>query len=245
MQILILVRHSMAQSGLDFGVFDPSGAAKAPEPAKQSRVSVDDAHHGDSNSSDEERSSRPVIKLRSGRHSSDSRRSLSRPRSRRDINLATDEVTSADMQDIDSLTNIRFSGEIVSKTPVEQLLPFAVIAPEKRVSRPQITTGSENGGHDTPVLSPSSPQQPRSPEDHPLPETPVTDSPQLPYSGPLPESLKDVFVRKYRWGTIDVLDPAHCDFSVLRTAILSSHFQVRIDLGQYWNLDLREIHHSF
>jgi hypothetical protein len=33
------------------------------------------------------------------------------------------------------------------------------------------------------------------------------------------------FTRKYKWGTLDVLDPAHCDFVALRTAVLSTHFR--------------------
>lgn len=36
------------------------------------------------------------------------------------------------------------------------------------------------------------------------------------------------FTRKYRWGTIDVLDPAHCDVGVLRGVILGSHMKVRL-----------------
>ncbi|CAE7062823.1 unnamed protein product [Rhizoctonia solani] len=31
------------------------------------------------------------------------------------------------------------------------------------------------------------------------------------------------FTRKYRWGTIDVLDPTHCDVGVLRGVVLGSH----------------------
>ncbi|QRV77659.1 Septin-9 [Ceratobasidium sp. AG-Ba] len=34
---------------------------------------------------------------------------------------------------------------------------------------------------------------------------------------------RGVFTRKYRWGTIDVLDPAHCDVGVLRSVVLGSH----------------------
>ncbi|GJJ15538.1 hypothetical protein Clacol_009816 [Clathrus columnatus] len=33
------------------------------------------------------------------------------------------------------------------------------------------------------------------------------------------------FVRKFRWGTIDVLDPHHCDFAALRAAILGSYMK--------------------
>ncbi|CAE6460439.1 unnamed protein product [Rhizoctonia solani] len=36
---------------------------------------------------------------------------------------------------------------------------------------------------------------------------------------------RDQFTRKYRWGTIDVLDPAHCDVGVLRGVVLGSHMK--------------------
>ena len=41
-----------------------------------------------------------------------------------------------------------------------------------------------------------------------------------------PRDLKGVFVRRFRWGTVDVLDPKHCDFAALRTAIFSTHMKV-------------------
>jgi len=34
------------------------------------------------------------------------------------------------------------------------------------------------------------------------------------------------FTRKFRWGTIDVLDPHHCDFAALRAAVLGSYMRV-------------------
>ena len=45
------------------------------------------------------------------------------------------------------------------------------------------------------------------------------------WQGP-PRDLKGVFVRRFRWGTVDVLDPTHCDFAALRTAVLSTHMKV-------------------
>ncbi|KAG9087666.1 hypothetical protein FRC06_002435 [Ceratobasidium sp. 370] len=36
---------------------------------------------------------------------------------------------------------------------------------------------------------------------------------------------RGVFTRKYRWGTIDVADPGHCDVGVLRGVILGSHLK--------------------
>jgi len=38
-------------------------------------------------------------------------------------------------------------------------------------------------------------------------------------------SVHGRFVRKYRWGTIDVLDPDHCDFAALRAAVLGSYMR--------------------
>ena len=47
-----------------------------------------------------------------------------------------------------------------------------------------------------------------------------------------PRDLKGVFTRRFRWGTVDVLEPEHCDFAALRTAILTTHFKVRFCV--YW-----------
>jgi hypothetical protein len=41
------------------------------------------------------------------------------------------------------------------------------------------------------------------------------------------EALEDVFIRKYRWGNIDVLNPEHCDFVPMRTAIFGWGLKVR------------------
>lgn len=43
--------------------------------------------------------------------------------------------------------------------------------------------------------------------------------------GPPRTFPKGQFTRKYKWGTLDVLDPVHCDFVALRTAVLSTHFR--------------------
>ena len=49
-----------------------------------------------------------------------------------------------------------------------------------------------------------------------------------PYLQGPPADLKGVFVRKFRWGTVDVLSPEHCDFAALRTAVLSTHMKVSV-----------------
>lgn len=38
-------------------------------------------------------------------------------------------------------------------------------------------------------------------------------------------NMRGRFLRKFRWGTVDVLDPQHCDFAALRTAVLSTHLK--------------------
>ena len=174
---------------------------------------------------DYERASRPVIKLRASRH-----RALSRSRSRRDLHqVAEDErrPVSPDSHDRESVANIRFSAHIVSKEPVTSLLPFALIAPEPGRRRPTAPTDStSSGGLESPTNAGT---QSENTSEVNVPATPasVKSVKNLPFiSGP-PEDLKGVFVRKYRWGTIDVLDPNHCDFAAMRTAILSTHLKVR------------------
>ena len=38
-------------------------------------------------------------------------------------------------------------------------------------------------------------------------------------------------IRIYPWGIVDIEDPTHCDFSLLRRLLLSSHTQVVIMIG--------------
>ncbi|KAJ3547898.1 hypothetical protein NMY22_g1470 [Coprinellus aureogranulatus] len=177
---------------------------------------------------DDERASRPVIKLRASRH-----RPLSRSRSRRDLHqVAEDErrPSSPDSHDRESVANVRFSAHIVSKEPVTSLLPFALIAPEPGRRRPTpsrtvstdtaSSVGVEGSGN-------AGPQSDHGSEVN-VPNTPASmkSVKNLPFMNGPPESLKGVFVRKYRWGTIDVLDPNHCDFAAMRTAILSTHLKL-------------------
>ena len=116
----------------------------------------------------------------------------------------------------------------MAKTDLTALLPFALIAPEvnKNPRRP-VSNGSV-------VTLPSANQQPPESEGGPThtdaaaPQTPasVTSKNYAFLQHNPPEDLKGVFVRKFRWGTVDVLDPNHCDFAALRTAVLSTHLKV-------------------
>jgi hypothetical protein len=231
------VRNSLREADLDFGVFDPSTKQNSETPKKASYDAVSADTHGsdingngnadvngvedqsDEGEAEDERQPRTVIKLRSPRH-----RPLSRSRSRRDLSEAgRDEhrPLSPDVHERDSLANVRFSSHIVAKSDLGTIMPFALIAPEggKRRKRalssemPQtpVTATSENdhGSVRAGMQSPAS-----------------THSRNLPYQHGPPDDLKGVFTRNFRWGSVDVLNPSHCDFAALRTTILSTHLKV-------------------
>lgn len=230
------VRKGLQDAGLGFGVFDP--VQKVPETA--SRKSLDGANghvregmngHAQEEEEEgseedegevEERQARPVIKLRPSRHRS---ARLSRSRSRRDLN---DAGASPDPTDRESVANVRFSAREIAKTDLAMLLPFALIAPEdvgKLRKRPvssilssPVPDVSEDGHgesfHSAPTQSPASPTQ------HSVRNM------NMAYAMAPPDDLKGIFTRKFRWGTVDVLDPNHCDFAALRTAVLSTHLKI-------------------
>ncbi|KDR82809.1 hypothetical protein GALMADRAFT_57922 [Galerina marginata CBS 339.88] len=239
------VRMGLGEAGIDFGVFGPTKkkADASVTPKRQTKFALPNGEsnghgngHGDAipelpeegeseGEEDEERKSRPVIKLRPSRH-----RALSRSRSRRDLTQAAEDnhrPVSPDANDRDSVANVRFSAHIVAKTDLTGLLPFALIAPEpnKRRPRPDSVTGSV-------ITLPSSANHQPSEDGHTPVEGPPPQTPASTHSrnygflqGP-PEDLKGVFIRKFRWGTVDVLDPNHCDFAALRTTVLSTHLKV-------------------
>ncbi|KAJ7644165.1 septin family protein [Roridomyces roridus] len=232
------VRTGLTEAGLDFGVFSPpKKTADAQTPRRQTRF-ADESQNGHVNGNgngnghtedsaeaeegedeDEERQSRPVIKLRARPN-----RGLSRSRSRRDLSIAADDDRRPISPDAESLANVRFSAHIVAKTDISSLMPFALIAPEMgKNARRRMSM-------DTQLSTPSSPIQ-QSEDGHApsiegtIPGTPIGNR-GLAYLQSPPEDLKGVFVRKFRWGTVDILDPNHCDFAALRTAVLSTHLKV-------------------
>ncbi|KAG0700138.1 Septin-domain-containing protein [Suillus ampliporus] len=237
------VRRDLESAGLDFGVFStPKPKADSPVPISlsddkaattlqqevngyrengHSEVHQNGSSYVASDSENMERPSRPVITLKG------TRLSRSRSRSRRDLSAVVQDEREPyypDGAEEDSIANIRFSANIVSKTDLSTLLPFALIAPEQATT-PRIRR-----------LHPASPESNFvTREDATGPSTPVADPPVSPDSpilhksaflqGP-PEDLRGVFTRKFRWGTVDVLNPDHCDFPALRTAILLTHLKV-------------------
>ena len=229
----VVVRSGLADAGIDFGVFEPKATHLASKRQTQFAVPNGNGHaistgeeiFGEEEEVTDERQARAVIKLRPPRH-----RNPSRSRSRRDLSQAAKDdrqPTSPDATDRESVANVRFSAHVVAKADLKELLPFALITPEgsKRRQRP-LSPDSR-----TSSMSPSSPD--RSLEGDPAlsvnaaPQTPASaHSARIPYLQGPPDDLKGVFIRNYRWGTIDVLDPNHCDFAALRTAVLSTHIKV-------------------
>ena len=224
---------------------DDPASTEEPSP----RVNGNGAHHAakgsDDESADEERPSRSVIKLRAGRHASV--RKLSRSRSRRDLSALKEEMDDSPIMPSsyhrDSVHNVRFSAHLLSQKDTDDLLPFAFIAPEggKRSSRPKtrrpVSMNSQTTNGASRPVSPTldSEQMPMPSLDvkahtsggvhgDTLSPPPTATEPEY-LSHPPIDPLKGVYVRKYRWGTIDVLEPEHCDFAALRTSIMSTNMK--------------------
>lgn len=238
------MRTGLSEAGIDFGVFGPAKKVESSAtPKRQTQFSIpnnakghanehengngvpeaeDAESDGEADDADPEqtRKSRPVIKLRPSRH-----RALSRSRSRRDLSQAAAEETRRPISpDAESVANVRFSAHIVAKADLMTLMPFALIAPEKSKRRRR---SQSREGAATPVSRES--EDPSAPGGDTVPPTPVSIQStrgEFPFLQGPTEDLKGVFIRKFRWGTIDVLDPNHCDFSALRTAVLNTHLKV-------------------
>ncbi|KAK2465322.1 hypothetical protein APHAL10511_002676 [Amanita phalloides] len=221
------VHKSLSGAGLGFGVFDHASLSPSPMNSVQdARCSIDTTTTAttttmDESEGEEERQSRRVIKLRMpriGRKSSSSR-------SRRDLSQVAEDPrrpVSPDSTDPDSVANVRFSAQAVAKADLKSLMPFALIAPEANIrrdrrsvqyegSRPQSACETIEDGHGSSVEAPPTPSS--------------IGTKHMYLQGPV-DHLKGIFVRKFRWGTIDVLEPTHCDFAALRTVVLSTHMKV-------------------
>ena len=233
------VREGLRYAGLGFGVFsapnlkeEPHSQSPQEEVANGLHNGINGAAHhaenGDTgvahDDTENERVSRTIITLKG------TRTARSRSRSRRDLSsIAQDErqPQHPDETEEESVANIRFSAKTVTKVNLDTLLPFAFIAPELS-STPQprrirpATADSKCSLYQDDTEGASSPVERATTPDVPTPSRKST------VLTPPPESLKGVFTRKFRWGTVDVLDPAHCDFAALRTAILLTHMKVSL-----------------
>lgn len=250
------IRRDLNSAKLGFGVFGPAKVDdpvddSRPSTAANGHSQSDEGFGSEEESEEEQRPSRTVIKLDPRRRSSNAGRSSSR--SRADLSDANDtrEPLPADAADPDSLASIRFSAHYFAKSqPLVEILPFAVVMPSQndRDRRPlksppaapsQMSHGGGNGNArpssmcSTEVASVMTHGQESviengrgSPTPTPTLRSPSSD--HIPFWQNAPRDLKGVFVRKFRWGTVDVLDPTHCDFAALRTAVLSTHMKVSL-----------------
>lgn len=238
-----VVKRDIAAAGLDLGVFSPTSEDRAETPRNSSHVNGNGTAHGQSNdtpfphapddedSSDpeEERRSRPVIKLRAasrGRFKVPWGRS--RSRTRLEESELVDEPTSIDNMDNESVASVRFSAQKVAAAKLGELLPFAFIAPEPSRRRmpsliPPSIPDDRQSIHTDAGVAPSDDMH----TSESVVSSPVSVHRHAPLLAGTPADLRGVFIRKYRWGTIDVLSPEHCDFAALRTAVLSTHMKVR------------------
>jgi len=237
------LKRELYEADLGFGVFTPepvkfserSSSKEDGGLAADGKYAADmngeisgDTAETDSESDDEDdtHSSRNVIRLRTGRQSVPPRRS--RSRSRLELTEEAREPQSPDPLDPESVANVRFSASTVARSDLSPLLPFAIIAPEKyRWQKPKpAAEANVKGGTSENAHSPTSIS------DSPI--TPAGKGQSLPHATSVPDNLKGVFVRRFRWGTVDVLDPTHCDFAALRTAVLSTHMKVStLSAGAY------------
>lgn len=224
-----VVRRDLSAAGLDFGVFGPaktSERGRVPSAAESAAPQDEEEEEPE-----EDRPSRSVIKLRPSRNPFKFR-FASRSRTRRELTEDPDEPVKEIMDD-DSVASVRFSAKVLTKTELNDTLPFALITPEynpkrrvRRVSRP-ISGDRQSFQTDagTSIVAPS--------DDGHGPGSIMSSqgsvvSKHAPYLDGPPADLKGVFVRKFRWGTVDVLSPEHCDFAALRTAVLLTHMKVRL-----------------
>ena len=233
------VRKGLRQAGLGFGVFSATNPRAELHSQSSSQEEVTNglhngvngtAHHienGDSHGAtdgdtEKERASRTVITLKG------TRVSRSRSRSRRDLSsIALDEREPQypDETEEETVANIRFSAQTVTKVNLDTLLPFALIAPEASNS-PQPQRLRPTSSDSDYSLSHEDAEGTSSPVEAATTHSPMASRKSAVSIIPQ-ESLRGVFTRKFRWGTVDVLNPEHCDFAALRTAILLTHMKVR------------------
>lgn len=246
--IKAVIRRDLAAAGLDFGVF---GAPKSqPEPSVNGNGTAQPNGNGNGNgqhkdeeseeSEPEERRSRPVIKLRASRNPFKFRFG-SRSRSRLDLTEPVDEPSTVEVMDNESVASVRFSAQTIVKAGLDDILPFALIAPEHKRNRVrQESQISRTVSDDHQSVHTNGDASAMSPTDDGHGPESLISSPTSPRAkhfpfldGP-PADLRGVFTRSYRWGTIDVLAPEHCDFAALRTAVLSTHMKVMLPTCTDW-----------
>jgi len=189
---------------------------------KKHLATVLDVNVEETEGEDNEQRSRTIIKLRSLTHRSTSgswRREL--PRVPEDDN----QPIVPDPTDLDCIANARFSAHTFVNSDFSPWLPFALIMPENKGSRRH-----QNPTFDLDSPSTTSAVVPLATSTEEDQNSQVIENALLKASliQGHPTDMKGVFIRRFRWGTVDTLNPEHCDFAALRTAILSTHVKVKV-----------------
>jgi hypothetical protein len=220
------IKRELRAPGLGFGVFAP---VSSPSAASQNGLETQVSIPTDTEPEEEDdRSSRPVIRIRSTKKSGE--RSRSRRHSR-----ALDESPARGIDSDDEKTPVRevhahldgnehaHYAPRITKAAIDSLLPFALVSPQSTRHR------RNSSGKDDVLVSPGEPEIPGTPTSRCTSAPPSAFPAHYTHAdnGPPREFPKGRFVRKYKWGTLDVCDPAHCDFVVMRTAIITTYFKVR------------------
>ncbi|KAG8923121.1 hypothetical protein FRC00_006598 [Tulasnella sp. 408] len=238
-----VVRRDLANVGLGFGVFEPvittvttSTEVKTPQRKPSRKVHIKGDEEEDvAEESEEERPARPVIKLRSPRAPATRERSRSR---RRMLDLDDEDDGSQPPQTPQTPSHPPATWPAQPKTALSSMLPFAFVSPEEPARPPSKDKKKKSAEKELPPIEdgdqPTSAPADQSAGDTQSRRTSVATSiagsrrPSI-KGGKVtirgPADLQGQFVRRYRWGTIDVLNPSHCDFVPLRAAVLGSHMR--------------------
>ncbi|TBU62262.1 Septin-domain-containing protein [Dichomitus squalens] len=233
----------------------PEPSQENEKPQKEEANGTDQQQQQQPENDAGERPSRPVIKLRPTRLARRPSRSRSRLEMS-ETTLAEDPHALELINDTESVASVRFSAHIVAKTDLSAQLPFALITPEHvrrhRALKGAVASPSEAGvnghghgygngadahssqghahGRRESMVAPSEEGHAQSVAQGTItsPISPSTTASlrHYPYLQGPPADLKGVFVRRFRWGTVDVLNPEHCDFAALRTAVMSTHIKL-------------------
>ncbi|KAG8832187.1 hypothetical protein FRC17_001781 [Serendipita sp. 399] len=232
------VRRELVSAGIGFGVFSPSTVSQkatktaVPEPLESSATvaSTTESNEGQTDAveapreDEEERQARPVIRIRSRKSFTGGERSRSRRR-----RSGLDEPSPDSDEEVplpDGSHAISPTGTRLSRSALEALLPFAIVSPQPR-RRGEHAPSENSEPVPKSLLNPTDvePQTPRSQRSSAPPSAFPGQYHGHNEDGSFREFPRGKFVRHYKWGTLDVLDPAHSDFVALRTAVFSTHFK--------------------
>jgi septin family protein len=193
-----VIKRDLQEAGIGFGVFAQDQTAVTPTEESQQQSEAPEP--------EEERKSRPIIKLKAGRKLFQMKRSRSRKRLEEEFELASPDNT------VDGPDGQAPLESAILPADLTGLLPFAIMSPDPVPRNPRSKSNrTANGQKPTAQSAPTSPM------------TPGTTSNQT-EGAPNGEKvdLRGKFLRRFRWGVVDVLNPEHCDVATLRATILGS-----------------------